>query len=161
VPSAEQVDMQMCHRLPAIRPRVDNGAIALLKMQRSRKFGNDAVHVAQQGIVAVDSLRERDNVPLRNHQNMRRRLRMHIREGHDLVIFKQQLCRNFSRSDFAENTIHTRQNSAAGLLLHCHACSRSTHLKSESMSSQLRACLFRMPENVSSVSGVSIQPRIA
>ncbi len=112
VPSAQQVDVQMFNSLPTIGSCIDDTSIAPVQVQRARQFGDGSVHVADQCIVRPDSLSERNNVAARNDQYMRRRLRVHVGEGHHLVIFKQQLCRDFSGSDFAENTIHTRQHSA-------------------------------------------------
>lgn len=56
--SAEQVDMQMLDGLATIRARIDDSAVAILELQCARKLGDRAVHAADQGIVAFESLGE-------------------------------------------------------------------------------------------------------
>lgn len=94
MPATKQVNMKMIHGLSAISAGVDDRAIAVVQMQSARQLSSYSVQVADKDVVGLSCLRQRGDMPSRNDQHMRRRLRVDVSKGNRLVILKQKLRRN-------------------------------------------------------------------
>ena len=76
----------MFNRLSTVRTSVDHSAISILQVKVPGQFSHGAMHVAEQRIITLHGLGKRDDVAARNDQHVRRRLRIDVGEGNDLVI---------------------------------------------------------------------------
>lgn len=105
--TAEDVQVQVKHRLTRARAGVDDGAITVFGQTFQRgNTGRCVQQTADNGSVMRGSVIERGNVRARNHQNMRRGLRVKVPKRDGIIIAVNDLCGNLARCDAAENTIH-------------------------------------------------------
>jgi hypothetical protein len=103
------MQVEVIHRLAAIRSYVDDNAIALPEVLLARELIGDAMQVAYQGLflLAGSDLGERGDVLLWNDEVMHRSFGINVREGYCLLIFIEFVRGNFSGGDFAENAVGT------------------------------------------------------
>ena len=105
MPPTQQMHMQMFHRLPSIRPGIHNQPIPTPQPLLPRNLHGSRHQPTQQRLIPRLRLRQRPDMPLRNHQNMHRRLRMNIRKRHHLLILIQARHRNRTGGDLAKKAI--------------------------------------------------------
>ncbi len=104
--SAQQVQMQVVHSLTSIVARVDDGAVpvhqpGLLGQRICRQQ-----QVAQQRLILGGGVRKRADVFARQHQQMRRGLRMDVGNRHAKLIVVYMFRRNASVNDLAKEAAH-------------------------------------------------------
>lgn len=102
--STDQVYMQVKNTLTRARPNVQHGAVSILDAAFARKFGGDEVTIAN--IIRIFRFRffQAPNVPLRNDQDMGRRLRVDVFEGKSALVLVNLPGRRLSPDDSAEQT---------------------------------------------------------
>jgi hypothetical protein len=105
MPPTQQMQMQMIHRLAAVRTRVDHHTIASGESRRTRNLRCRCEQMSQQGSVLPLRMGLRGNVLPGDNQKMHRRLRVDIREAQALLILIQALRRNLTRNNLAKQTI--------------------------------------------------------
>ena len=81
MPSAKQMQVQVLDRLDAIRPCVDDDAVAAIKSRTARNLGGLRHHVSKQRSMPFLRVRLRGDVFFRNDQQMGRSLRVKVREA--------------------------------------------------------------------------------
>src|SRR4051812_294525 len=84
--SAEDMQMQMVHLLPAVRPGIEQrletaAAVLVAATVLLRQFGCKQHHLAQQSGMFLGAVGQRGNMLLRHDQEMHRRLWMDVMEG--------------------------------------------------------------------------------
>src|ERR1700738_2584299 len=109
MPPAKHVDMHMAHRLPAFGPGIQHQPIPSHQLLPPSHFIRSSHQLAEQLRMLRPSLRHRAEMLLRDHQRMRRRLRVDVRERDTDLVLVQPLDRNRSRNKLAEEafTTHT------------------------------------------------------
>src|SRR5258708_4436832 len=85
--SAEQMQVQMKHRLSRTRAYVVDGAIAVFNAAFASDFRGDDLAVAEQFGVGVLRFLKADDVFLGNNQHVRRRFGIDVFKGESLVVF--------------------------------------------------------------------------
>jgi hypothetical protein len=97
------MQMDVKDRLSSITVAVDHRAVAAgVVAPVSRDRCRPARQLAHQRVVCSRHLVERRNVPLRNHHDMQRRLRIDVLERQQVFVFMHTFRGNFSGDDFAE-----------------------------------------------------------
>ncbi len=84
---AEQVQVQMLHRLTAVRPRIEDETIALAESPSLRELACRGDHVAEQVFVLRHRFAGGGDVQLGNYESMYRGLRMNVRKGDHSLVF--------------------------------------------------------------------------
>lgn len=105
MPSAEQMKVQVVHRLATIVTRIDDDAIAFGKTVRTRDVRGHRDKMAEECTMFRCDLRQRSKVLFRNDQHMRRSLRVDVRERDALLIFVEALYGNRPGDDLAEEAV--------------------------------------------------------
>src|SRR5690349_6580825 len=99
--------VQVHHGLPAVLVAIDDepepGVRDLLRL---RDRGGRAQEPAGERLVGGFDIDDRRDVLPRNHEDVRRRLRVDVAEGDDLVVRKDGSCGDFPGDDAAEEAIH-------------------------------------------------------
>lgn len=100
----DQVQMQVKHRLPAVRTRVRDQAIAAFgNVLPGRDLPGGEDHMAHQRLILRLHLVQRPDVSVRGDQDVRRRDGMDIAKGgHELVMI-DDACTRFMIYHFAED----------------------------------------------------------
>src|SRR6266545_4880502 len=99
---AEQVQVQVKHRLPAVGVRVHHHAITSHRDPfLVRQLAREAQHFPEE--LRVFGLVERGDVRRRDDQQVRRRLRVQVREGEQPIPPLHDLRRHLPRRDLAED----------------------------------------------------------
>ena len=102
----QKMHMQMKHGLPAVFIAVDHRAIPLLgKTFLLGIVGDRQQQLAEQCRVGRRSIVERGQWLLRNEQHMHRCLWVQIAEGQYVVIFVNDIGRDFAPDDLAEDGV--------------------------------------------------------
>ncbi len=100
--------MQMVHRLPAIRARVDHNTIAAREAFVAGNFGGGFKQGAEERGVAGGGVVKRGDVPARNDENVDRGLGVDVGKGEKILILVNRPGGNLTGGDFAKETIHMR-----------------------------------------------------
>src|SRR5437016_5820347 len=95
----------MIHLLMPHPAVLDDGAEAIGHACLARKTARDQEHLAQRRLVRRQRVVERGDMRLRHDQEMHRRLRADVVEGHDVVVVVNLLRRNQAARDLAKNAI--------------------------------------------------------
>ena len=103
--AAEQMEMEMVHRLAAILSGVDDHAIASIQLLPSRNLCCHSHEVPQQRSVLGQRLRLRRDVLFGNNQQVRRRLRIDIGKTDAEFILMHSIGGDGSGDDFAEQAV--------------------------------------------------------
>ena len=98
MPPAEQVDVEVVDGLATVRAGVDNQAIAIGEILLAGDFVRCGEKVAEHGRVLRRGVGVRGKVLFGDEQDVYRRLRVDIREGEDVVVLIEALCRECSAS---------------------------------------------------------------
>jgi len=87
MPSAQEVQMQVIHRLPTIVTGIDYDAVSTVKPYAARYFRSFRHHVAQKRSMLLLGMGRGRNMLLRDDQHVRRSLRIDVRKTKALVVF--------------------------------------------------------------------------
>jgi hypothetical protein len=99
------MQVQMMNRLPAIIPCIDHHTVSLIEPLRSRQIGRGSHQMTQQRLMLGKRLRLRRDMLFGNDQQMRRSLRIDIRETDAPLIFIDTVGRNRTFNNLAEQTV--------------------------------------------------------
>jgi len=102
VPAAEQVQMQVIHRLPTIITGVHNDPVAFAQLLIARNLASRSHQRSHQSHICSNCTCRRSNVPLRNDQHVCRRLRIDVGKTNAKFVFIDAACRNIPVDDPAE-----------------------------------------------------------
>jgi hypothetical protein len=108
MPPTQQMQMQMIHRLPAIRARVDDDPVTAVQLLPTRNLYSRSHQVAHQRSISRHRLRSRSDVLLRNDQQMLRSLRIDIGKGDAEFILIHTIRWNGAGDDLAEEAVGRR-----------------------------------------------------
>src|SRR5580698_1171903 len=100
------MNVQMPNRLSAVVPRIHNNSIAagaVLLPQRRRGFDQPKLQVL--GVLVADDLQERIVMLDRHHEQVHRRLWIHVLNREHLIVSKHDLRRNLAACDLTEDTV--------------------------------------------------------
>jgi hypothetical protein len=114
--------VEMVHGLAAVFAGVDHHAVSFAEALVAGDLGCGPQQVAEQGLVALAALGQRDDVLARGHENMHRRLRMKVGEGVAQLVFVDSGGGNASVNDLAKEATHSETIVQDGVLM----CSRYT-----------------------------------
>src|SRR5688572_10547444 len=107
-PAAEQVNMKMKDRLPAVGVRVDDDAVAVFgETLFARDFGGRQKQPPERLLMIFPGLVERIEMLARNDQDMRRRLRADVVKSDASLVFINARRRNRAVDDLTKKTIFT------------------------------------------------------
>ena len=105
MPSPEQMHMQVIDSLSAVRTGVNHQTIAIVEPLRSRDIAGGGQQPAKQRGILRQCMGMGTNMPLRNHKDVHRGLRMDVREGDRIGGLVQALNRDSAIHNLAEKTI--------------------------------------------------------
>ena len=111
MPAAQQMQVQMIHRLPSIIARVYNDPVTAVQLLHACDLYRRGHQLAHQRTIFRLHLRGRDNVLLRNDQQMLRSLRIDIGKADADFVFIHTVRGNRARDDLAKKAI--RRSSGA------------------------------------------------
>ncbi len=106
MPPAQQMQVQMVHRLAAVIAGVDDHAIAAIQLTAARNLSSRGEQMAQQRRMFGGSLRLRGDVLLGDDEQMRRGLGIDIRKADAEFVFVNAARRDLSFNDFAEQAVN-------------------------------------------------------
>jgi len=109
MPSAKKMQMQVVDSLTAIRAGVDDDPVAAVEPRAACNLGRLRYQMPQQHGVLCLSMGLRCNVFPGNDQQMRRRLRIDVREAQAKLILIHPLRRNRPGNNFAEQTVRVHR----------------------------------------------------
>ena len=112
MPAAEQVQVQVVHCLPAIVSRVHDDAVTLVQLLSARNLSRSCHQMTHQSRVFGQRLSRGADVLLGNHQKVRRRLRIDVREADAAFVFIHAVRRYGAGDDLAKQTIGRRMGRA-------------------------------------------------
>ncbi len=104
--SAQQVDVQMIDCLPAVFPVIHHDAVALVQAARASNLRRGPEKVPKERIVCLLRARQRVEVPARSNEDVRRRLRVDVRESVAVFILVDGCGWNCTFDDLAEQAAH-------------------------------------------------------
>lgn len=105
--SAQDVDVQMGNRLPAVHPVVDDQPESgFQKIEFPGDFLRSQEKGSQQKLIAIAGLREARDVLLRNDQGMDRGLGSDVVKGQKQAGFVDDFGGDLAVDDFFENRFH-------------------------------------------------------
>src|SRR5581483_4620204 len=105
IATAQQVQMQMKHRLAGARADVVHRTISVLDAAIASDLGRDQMAVANYlGVFRIRRIKSRD-VALGNNQHVGWRLGSDVLEGENSFVFVDFLRGNLAGDDFAEETV--------------------------------------------------------
>ena len=110
MPAAEQVQMQVIHRLPPVVPCVDDDAITLIQLLFARNLSCRGQQMAHQRGVFGPRLRARTDVLFGDDQQMGRSLRTDIGKADAEFVFIHAIGWNSTVDDFAEKAVRRRRS---------------------------------------------------
>jgi len=93
--------MEVKNRLLCPAPAIEYSSVIFMTELGHNLLG-DQKHSTDQRLIPRLQVIERFNLPLGNHQNMHRRLRLNVVNHNILLIFVGNFCRNLSGDDFGE-----------------------------------------------------------
>lgn len=103
--STEEVQVDVKHRLPCVLAAVHHHAIAVfMKMMFARQRRSADDDFPNHCIIGGRELVGARDVATRNHQKMRRSLRVDVFERHHVFVFEYFSSRNLVCDDLAEET---------------------------------------------------------
>lgn len=102
MPSAQQMQVKMIHRLPSIFASIDDDAVAAFQLLASRQAGSGSQQMTKQRRMFSRRLRLRGDVLFGNNQQMSWSLRIDIRKGYAEFVFVHTVRGDLSIDDFAE-----------------------------------------------------------
>ena len=91
--------MQVIDRLPAIAAAIDDDAVATVELELFGQIADHQPHVSDQILILIGERGDRLDRALGDDQNMRGRLAGDVVKGEALVIFKDDLGRDFFVDD--------------------------------------------------------------
>lgn len=101
--ASEDVKMQMMHRLTAVCPGIrDHPVAAVGQTDRPRRVSSQQEERPEFG--PIRGLGQGRDVPARNHEQMRRGLRVQIPKHHPVIIFGDQGNRVLTTRDTTKDT---------------------------------------------------------
>ena len=107
--SAQQMKMEVKNGLACVRTCVDDYAKAFLRDTLFlRELGGNQKNIANYFSIVSAQIRKRGDMLARDNQNMNRRLRIDVLEGHHGVIFVEHITLNLFLDNAAEQTIGIR-----------------------------------------------------
>lgn len=106
LPPAEDVQVQMADRLAAFVTGINNGTKSLAEAGFAGDFGCRRHQLSGERRVVFPQVGQRGNVLAWDYQQVRRRLRIQIGERNHVRVLMDQLGRNFSGSNLAEDAVH-------------------------------------------------------
>ncbi len=101
-PAADEVNVQMKHRLAGARTYVQHGAVAVFDSALPCDLGCGQVTASDKFRVFGGCLFEAGDVFFGNYENVGRTLRIQVFESKGVLIFVHLLRRNFAFDDAAE-----------------------------------------------------------
>jgi hypothetical protein len=105
-PAAEQMNMKVKNRLPAVRICVDHDAIAVLGYAPfTSDLGRRELEMAERRLLSDGRRIERIEMLARNNENMRRSLRAYVVERDAGPVLVNLVGRNLARNYLAKQTI--------------------------------------------------------
>lgn len=110
MPAAEQVQMQVIHRLPPVVPCVDDDAITLIQLLFARNLCRRRHQMAHQRRVFGSRLRRRTDVLFGYDQQMGRSMRTDIGKADAEFVFIHATGWNSPVNDFAEKAVRRRRS---------------------------------------------------
>lgn len=125
MPAAEQMQMQMMHRLSAVVSGVDHYAITILELLAARKVSCGGHQMTKQRLVFRHRLRLGCDVLFGNNEKVGRSLRINVGKSDAKLVLVDTICRYISSDDLAEKTFGMKFGRRT-LLFHATFISRST-----------------------------------
>ena len=105
ISAAQQVYVQVKNGLPGTRADVEHGPVAILDAALACDVGGGELAVADEFSILGQRFFQPANVLLRNHQHVRRSLRIDIVEGVGVLVFVDFLGGYFPTNDAAEQAV--------------------------------------------------------
>jgi len=97
--------VQMINGLSAIIACVDHNSIAIRESDLlGNTFGGEQ-QMTHQSVIGGFCVREFGDRLFRNHQNVSRRLRIHVAKGEGEIVFINNVRRNLFADNFAKNSV--------------------------------------------------------
>jgi hypothetical protein len=97
------VDVEMVDGLTTVTSVIDDDAVTrLIQTEFRSNAASDNQQMSEKQFVGVLGLRQHDDRMSRDHEKVHGRLRADIVERHALIIFVDELRRNFTANDLAE-----------------------------------------------------------
>lgn len=106
MPTADEVEVDVVHRLAGILAGIDHGTIALRQSFAARDLGSSPVQMPEQFAVFFPCLRERRDVLARYYEDVNRGLRVDVRKRIAMIILVNGFGRYASVNDLAEKAAH-------------------------------------------------------
>jgi len=104
---AEEVHVEVEDRLPRLAPRVGDEPVAgSVEARPGRHLGGELEDVAEKrGTILAGGVAHGVDVSRRDHEHVRRSLRMEVAEGNRVFVARDDLGRDLARHDPAEDAI--------------------------------------------------------
>ena len=112
MPAAEQVQMQVVHRLPAIVACVHDDPVTVVQLLFARNLRRRGHQMAHQRSIFGRHLRRRADVLLGDHQKVCGRLRIDVGEADAAFVFVHAASRYGAGYDLAKQTVGRRSGRA-------------------------------------------------
>src|SRR3972149_2425174 len=98
--------MQMINNLPSFSANIESQLVSVFCFHHSRYFRRRQNYFSNNISIFTPKMINGFHVFSRHNQNMSRRFRMNVFERDNVIVFKNNLGRNFFIDDFAQNAIH-------------------------------------------------------
>ncbi len=108
MPSTQQMDVEMKHRLPRARAHVQDGAVSVLDFALARNLGRSQVTAANHFGVFRLGLFQTRKMFSRDDQHMRGRFGTDVFKSEDVLVLIDFLRRNLAAQNAAENAVANR-----------------------------------------------------
>lgn len=86
-PASQHVDVEVVNGLACPCAVIDHGSITLVEVPIAGEGSRHREEMSEQGLILRRSLRERGQVLSRDDQQVDGRLRIHVLESHDRIVF--------------------------------------------------------------------------
>src|SRR5579859_3306136 len=117
--SAQQMQMQMKHRLPSSRTYVEHRSIAVLDLTFAGDVRSNEMALADNLRVLGLGFFHSNDVLFRNDENVCGSLRVDVLKDQGLTVFVDFFCGNFTTNNAAEKTIHRFSSGRRLVRLEC------------------------------------------
>ena len=116
IPATQQVQVKMKDGLPGAAAIVEDGAIAGEQMAFGGQFRRDMQQFSQEGFIRMRSVVQSRKMFTRTNEEVCGRLRIDVFKGKDIVIFVNELGRDFLCADFTKDAVWVHQFTPEGVV---------------------------------------------
>ena len=103
--TAQQMQVEMMHRLASFVTRVDHHAIAFVELLTTGEISSSCHQMPEERLMFRQRLRLRGNVCLGNEKKVRRSLRIDVGECYAEFVFVDPIRWDLTSEDLAEQTL--------------------------------------------------------